>query len=241
MASVDVLQSPIASPVAQQLVVAQCAVDGSNLDGDHQACVAPHSPVFYDRLSVHSSGVNTDVLEVSACDTILEGQFGHPRITTSQDAFQKEITEPPKKLPHFVGIAQTPVTNGADVRAHPEAAGRIGVAIGGLVSVAVHPEHLNNAHIGDYIRYFLSVDTEMREKVKKYTFSGAPKEYRGVPLFTSKPRINGMPGRTLEAKKYKEIAENKENGKLDRYIAGTFLGRIFQFGPAVNEVQVLLI
>ena len=244
-----IVESPSAAPVAQQLVVAQCAVN-PRVDADHQACVAPHTPLFYDRIGLHSKGVNQDVLEASACGSVVNGTRIPFRcnLNDKEDRVYQRVVQTNARNRggnHFVGIAQSPVLDGAGVRAHPEAMGRLGVAIGGLVPLAVSGSLLKDAKIGDYIR--LDIKKGRMEALNKltgvssdetYSFSGAPAGLKGVLMSTYSPDANGRPKRQLDNKVY---AADDSKSVPNTYIDGTTIGRIFQFGPGTNEVQVLVV
>jgi len=242
-----IVESPSAAPVAQQLVVAQCAVD-PRVKEDHEACVAPHTPLFYDRIGLHSKGINKDVLEASACGSVVNGNTFPVKCNMdflADTIMQRTANTKKNRAKHFVGIAQSPVLDGAGVRAHPEAMGRLGVAIGGLVPLAVSGSLLTDAKIGDYIR--LDIKKTTRDALNEltgvssdetYSFSGAPAGFQGVLMSTYSPDSNGRPKRQLKNQIY--VKDNRFSIP-NTYIDGTTIGRIFQFGPGINEVQVLVV
>lgn len=229
-----VINGPTSSPAPQQLVVAQCAMqtDKDLIFGahnapikeqdfkDHHVCVAAHTPVWYDRAGLHSSRINKDVIQVSACGSLpkLGGKginaysdyLNPPNVRTGNDD-QRLLSL------QVLGVAQTAISDGAGVRASPEAMGRLGVAIGGLVPMTMQSKDMDTAKIGDFIHLSQGVASNC-------TISGAPKGFRLLSLGTMDAMRNGRP--------------REDGGGI--IAKGPYIGRIFQFGPGIDEVQVLL-
>ena len=235
-----VINGPSAPPAPQQLVVAQCAMQ-TNKDlilgphnkpitelKDHHVCVAAHTPVWYDRAGLHSDRINKDVIEVSGCASVVRPPtYRYDNMNTDNEDkvldYMRKTTYSKLSL-QPLGIAQSAISNGSDVRNTPEAMGRLGVAIGGLVSVAVPKESMtsSNAKIGDYV--YLTTDYSRAG----YTISGAPTGLQCIHLEAQPNRQNGRP--------HAYVVNSYGKG----CIKGSAIGRIFQFGPGPDEVQVLL-
>lgn len=237
-----IINAPATAPAAQQLVVAQCAMqtEGDLIFGkklkefkDHHVCVAAHTPVWFDRTGLHSDKINKDVIQVSACGSLFDDDNAVPvpmeDLNTANELPIDDLRRPPNNETvvnlQVLGVAQSAISDGSGVRRAPEAMGRLGVAIGGLVSMVALHDNLKdtNAKIGDYI---LAPDTVGGD----YTISGAPPGLEGVKLHTNEPEPHGQPER---------ISFDPTSGD-PIYMAGTTIGRIFQFGPGADEVQVLL-
>ena len=199
-----VIQSPTAPPVPQQLVVAQCAVntfrDGMFLEETnkrqvetHHLCVPPHVPMYYNYAGLHSPHINADVIEASACNTARETnnkgvQFPfqlNSTVMSDLDAVRIEVAGHFYTYSNFLGISQGIVSDGEGVKKAPEAMGRIGVAINGMVSLSVSKECLKSASLGDYICF--STSTDPRNGPEAYTFSAGPKGFQGIPMETYEP------------------------------------------------------
>lgn len=248
---------PTSPPVPQQLVIAQCAIQTNrnliypnrvNASGiqPHEACVATHAPVFYNSESLHSNRLNEDVLEVSGCASIINktvNKFVNPNTGPDYELIERirGTKEKERTLykPRFVGISQATVSDGAGVVQSPEAMGRFAVAIGGLVSVVFSPIDKvtkKDLKIGDYL-YITGGLGSGRASVGGLTISGAPKDFLCPMLANSEhPEYpNGSPARHLDVK---NSAPPPVSYKV--LIEGQAIGRIFEFGPGENEVQVLL-
>ena len=103
-----------------------------------------------------------------------------------------------------------------------QAMGRLGVAIGGLVPMTLQTGQMATAQIGDYVY--------LGSNQSNCTVSGAPKGLELTALITEPPETSGRP---------KCQRQDTDTGK-DDYVKGSAIGRIFQFGPGTDEVQVLL-
>ena len=233
-----VINGPTSSPAPQQLVVAQCAMqtDKNLIFGahnkpikeedfkDHHVCVAAHTPVWYDRAGLHSSKINKDVIQVSACGSLLNANGPYQNMNKADEPTISVIRDKSDRLVALqaLGVAQAAVSDGASVRASPEAMGRLGVAIGGLVPMTLQTGQMATAQIGDYVY--------LGSNQSNCTVSGAPKGLELTALITEPPETSGRP---------RCQRQDTDTGK-DDYVKGSAIGRIFQFGPGTDEVQVLL-